>query len=301
MERGSQIPIFVINLERSKDRRNDISNHLNEQDLKFSFINAVDGKLLDKEYISDINKEAISFKNKYQRELLPGEIGCSLSHLNAYEEIINLNLPYACIIEDDVISTQGFKSILLNEKTKACLNEGIDLILLGYMTPSIKCQKGICLDDAILSFWGRKRITNTISIGRPVFDYWTTMGYIISNKGAHILLKNGNPPLMLADQLTCYSPLFGVNLYLTNSPIILPNPQNHLSDIGFKPEIACEYNVFWHRNPRIMSFKKILYKFKFLSLYNSLSRSSSIEYLKIFTQKASFSKYRYINLLTITK
>lgn len=86
----SNIPKFYyINLERSKDRRERVETLFNKYNLKFTRVDAVDGKQMRQE---DIDKR---FINTY-------ECGCVLSHLKAIETFYESGEEMGLICEDDI-------------------------------------------------------------------------------------------------------------------------------------------------------------------------------------------------------
>lgn len=88
---------FVINLDRAIDRRDRISNLCKKLKMDFEIFTAIDGRELDENFI---RSSVYDYKNCF---LTKGEIGCALSHIGVYKEIINRRLPYALIIEDDAV------------------------------------------------------------------------------------------------------------------------------------------------------------------------------------------------------
>lgn len=88
---------FVINLDRAIYRRDRISNLCKKLKMDFEIFTAIDGRELDENFIND---NVYDYKNCF---LTKGEIGCALSHIGVYKEIINRRLPYALIIEDDAV------------------------------------------------------------------------------------------------------------------------------------------------------------------------------------------------------
>ena len=88
-----QIPIFVISLARAPERRTSIEHHLKELGLAYEIVNAVDGKLLPDEEQQKLLAPGVSY--------VPGVIGCYLSHVGVYQELVKRNLPIALILEDD--------------------------------------------------------------------------------------------------------------------------------------------------------------------------------------------------------
>lgn len=99
--------IFIINLKKAKDKRQNMKMQLEHLGIKnYEFIEAVYGADLSLDFINE---------NVYDYPdcaLTPGEIGCALSHLYVYERMIKENLPYAMILEDDIILPDDFPELL---------------------------------------------------------------------------------------------------------------------------------------------------------------------------------------------
>ena len=96
-----QFTILVISLEKDKVRRKHISEVLNQLNLSFEFIDAIDGKELPTEEINEKYRGEIAHE-LVGRQLTKEEIGCYMSHIKAYKTISERNIPYALILEDDV-------------------------------------------------------------------------------------------------------------------------------------------------------------------------------------------------------
>jgi glycosyl transferase family 25 len=105
------IPILYINLARSNDRRDKLEKTLNENDLKFTRIEAIDGNEIDIESIK--SKYHVNPKmNKY-------EIACALSHYKAIEEVKTKKYEVALILEDDCnFEYMQYKTLPLSELVK---------------------------------------------------------------------------------------------------------------------------------------------------------------------------------------
>ena len=94
--------LYVINLDRSKDRWAKINGHLTGYGLLAQRISAVDAKALpfealQKHYNSEMNR------TDFFIGLKPAEIGCFLSHRKALKAFLNNSKkPFAIILEDDV-------------------------------------------------------------------------------------------------------------------------------------------------------------------------------------------------------
>ena len=89
------VPIFWINLERSKDRRAKMEAQLNKYNLNHTRIEAVDGDNLNYKQQYCRNGYNINIKmSKY-------EIDCALSHIKTIQHCYDKGLEYALILEDD--------------------------------------------------------------------------------------------------------------------------------------------------------------------------------------------------------
>lgn len=94
------IDIFLINLERSPKRLDQMDKRLKSLSLNYHLVKAIDGKSLTKPEISNWT----SWKTRFLlgRVLRPGEIGCYLSHLGVYKNMLNQDYKAAMVLEDDV-------------------------------------------------------------------------------------------------------------------------------------------------------------------------------------------------------
>ena len=93
--------IFVINLPKDQERRQAVGKQFSRLRLDYEVIPGVNGEVLSKEELvqSYNQKKALRIQC---RPLVPAEIGCALSHIAVYRTIIERQLPYALILEDDV-------------------------------------------------------------------------------------------------------------------------------------------------------------------------------------------------------
>jgi len=88
-----KVPVFVISLARAEDRRSAIRRHLESYGIEYEIIDAVDGfKLAD----DDANRLLAPGYALHR-----GAIGCYLSHVKVYEEIVRREIPVALVLEDD--------------------------------------------------------------------------------------------------------------------------------------------------------------------------------------------------------
>jgi len=103
-------PIFVINLEKNTVRRNNIENQLAQAGLEFEICPATDGSMLTQRDLASYDENYVL--RNISRELSSSEIGCYLSHQKLWQKIVDENIPWAVILEDDVLIQADLKEIL---------------------------------------------------------------------------------------------------------------------------------------------------------------------------------------------
>ncbi|WP_110458392.1 glycosyltransferase family 25 protein [Shewanella algidipiscicola] len=103
--------VFVINLARSPERMARISQQLADANVPFERIEGVDGNLLSDAEIEQVSPAALVRKH-YYRALNKGEVGCSLSHKKAWQQIVDDQLDFAFILEDDIDLESNFADVV---------------------------------------------------------------------------------------------------------------------------------------------------------------------------------------------
>ena len=103
------LQIYVINMKKSNDRRQHIKKILNNYN--YEFIDAIDGKKLDKLIFNNILKNTI-------RPMSHGEVGIFLSQKKLFETFLKSNNKYCLVLEDDISLHKNF----LDQLNK-CLSE----------------------------------------------------------------------------------------------------------------------------------------------------------------------------------
>ena len=101
----SDLKIYCISLSDSQARRQEILEMKNKFGLSLEFVDAIDGRSCSKEEIQASTEREIRWNslNGYINEIkYSGEAACSLSHIKAWEAIIDEGVEQAIIIEDDV-------------------------------------------------------------------------------------------------------------------------------------------------------------------------------------------------------
>lgn len=85
---------------------------LAQLNLQYQWVKAIDGELLDAQELGRVYRPKDTTASIYTQPLSRGEIGCYLSHLECYRLIIEQNMPYALIMEDDMCPNANLVRVL---------------------------------------------------------------------------------------------------------------------------------------------------------------------------------------------
>ncbi len=94
----TQVPVLLINLNRSKQRLRDSAGALDALGINYERVEAVDGASLS-EY--DLNLFKAPDYSAYYKKLSLAEFGCYFSHRKCWQLICERNIERAIILEDD--------------------------------------------------------------------------------------------------------------------------------------------------------------------------------------------------------
>lgn len=121
---------FVINLPTDSARRAAISRQLKSLQIPFSIFSAVNGKQLSEQELARDYDRARAIKESH--DLTLGEIGCALSHIGVYRQMVEQNIPHALILEDDAKLGEVLPEVLrrLQEEYRS---EKPMVVLLNYI------------------------------------------------------------------------------------------------------------------------------------------------------------------------
>ena len=174
--------LFIINLEKRIDRKNNTSNLLLSNLFSyddFCFFNAIDG--------SNLKPSTTIFKLFQNNDFnyKSGVIGCALSHLHLWNKLYHDNSnDFYTILEDDITFANNFKSKLFLIWNNI-QNIDFDIIFLGYhmFKNNRESTKNIYRIDS--------DINNTTIHPIDLNKYFIggTFGYIISKSGVNKMFK----------------------------------------------------------------------------------------------------------------
>ena len=186
--------VFVINLDRSPERLRSVRESAEAFGIELTRVPAVDGGKLPPGRPLPVDTR--TFERIHGKRILPGEIGCYLSHLDTLEAIAAGDDLHAVIVEDDVRFTAGFLPFL--DKLRRL--EGWDAVKLvnhrtrGFVTHAAvgdairigRCAHGPCGSSAayVVTKAGAARLLQALTPMRLPYDValergWSGRGYSI--------------------------------------------------------------------------------------------------------------------------
>ena len=135
-----------------------------------------------------------------------GEIGCFLSHIEIWQNIVKNNIKYSLVLEDDALFTTNnfFKKI---EEIICLIPENADFISLFHNTK--------LLEKYIIKMKEYNK-----NLLKTTENLTGTVGYIITFKGAKNFLKNLLPIKMPVDNAIMKYCLQKETAYLSKIPLV---------------------------------------------------------------------------------
>lgn len=199
---SQQFPVFVVTLRGADERQAQVAAGLRRLGLDFSFFYGVDGRVMTAEERGRLvdHERRKARKRGYVRAMAPAELGCSLSHRNLYQHILDNNHPHALILEDDAVvgpSLPGLASALI-----ARFAAEVPAVVLLTHAKHYRSTGASPLAD------GYTLVRTERS--------WLTSGYFVTRSAARILRKVQDPVYVLADdwdELGRYVPVYGLHPY----------------------------------------------------------------------------------------
>ena len=215
----TEVDVYVINLEKNKERLELITQQYNDSDLglyPFIRIEAINGNEINVQpYVTErVYKGILDIdKNNGERhhhsQMTRGAIGCYLSHLKIYEKCKESTTPYALILEDDAVFNNDIYESAIHHIQEQIPSDW-DIILLGKI--DIKTIK----HDTYLEMQ----------------EFWGTHGYLINQNGIRKMLDYANIPI--DDQIDAIMSKLEHNKMLK---IYAPNQEYISQNITFSSEV----------------------------------------------------------------
>lgn len=205
------MPVLCINLNSKQEQWEARKKHLTQEGFQqVHRFSAIDGQGLncDQAPLSLFARYLLNHPNKrsaHEQVNSLGQIGCYLSHVGCWQMMIDKNWPECIITEDDIVLHPN--SLCHIQASYEALPTDWDFLSFAYLQ---------CRDEA----WGSSQCSR---FGRPFGSllkrcgmFFGLQGYILSQRGAKILLKNAYP---IEAQVDAYISFLAVqdriNLYMT--------------------------------------------------------------------------------------
>ena len=106
------VPVYVINLKRSVERRTWMEKELAGAGIEAEFVNAVDGRRFGPTCAASLAK-----RNRV-RAISLAEAACALSHRKIWRKFLRSGAPFAVVLEDDVLLGRGVAEVLESDWTR---------------------------------------------------------------------------------------------------------------------------------------------------------------------------------------
>jgi glycosyl transferase family 25 len=170
------IPIVVISLRRSIERRDAITAHLGELGLAFRFFDAVDGLAMDPAAIAALRPQPSTHLG---REFTRGELGLAASYKRLCQDIAEGTDEFVCILEDD--ARLGEVALGLLDSQALVRLPRFDVLRLGH--GGLKRKHGYLTVAAMAG----------TSIVVPVMHSAGSFGQIVTREGARRIAEGMVP------------------------------------------------------------------------------------------------------------
>lgn len=208
--------IYVINLEKDKERINKVEKMLNAHGHNYTKVDGVYGKEMTQE---EKHENCTSIFANYG---INGAIGCAMSHKKTWE-LISQNDGVALILEDDVILSDDFNIEL--KKVLDNTPKDFDLLYLGYTLGSVTDNN---VTELFAFFKGLRHKGGIVNeyVHIPIYPF-ACHSYVLSNKGAKKLLN-----ILERDRIYTHIDMQindcrdELNVYGSNKKIVIQNMKN---------------------------------------------------------------------------
>ncbi|WOE31277.1 MULTISPECIES: glycosyltransferase family 25 protein [unclassified Acinetobacter] len=158
---------YVISLTSADQRRQHIEHEFNKHSIDFKFFDALtpqDAKPLAEKMQLDIHSERIT----------GGELACFMSHVSLWQKMLDENIPYMAIFEDDIFLGENSNQFL---SSSDWLKEDWAIVKLEAFSNKILLGK----TEQIVNTSREIAVLKCKNLG--------TAGYILSQKGAAAYLE----------------------------------------------------------------------------------------------------------------
>lgn len=119
---AQEIPVFIVNLARRPDRLERLGAQLDSIGVAFRRVDALDARTADEAEIDRVVR-----REGPLGELGKGDRACTISHMRAWQALIDDGAPYGLVLEDDVYLAADARAALASSDW---IPQGVDLVKL---------------------------------------------------------------------------------------------------------------------------------------------------------------------------
>lgn len=248
----SNFEVLIINLKRSVKRREAMTRSMQHVKAPWRFLEAVDGKTLSEKELSS----SVTCWSRFLlgRKLVPNEIGCYLSHLQASKILLESSMDFVIVLEDDCSVTPEFDTAcdLLSKI------DGWDIIRLEKRHDKV-FTKSLQIPDEY-----------DFNLKRVDWALYGAVGYAVSREGAEKIVSSSHRITWPFDILFTRYWAHGLRYYALEKPVIIWNEQV-TSIIG--QETGGRVNASKYTCQYICKRMRMIYDGLMRRLYRTLIRS----------------------------
>ena len=245
--------IYVINMDKDVERLKNLELSAKKYGIEYT---RVSGILIDDKYIEE-STEVSSFVKNYGTN---GIVGAFLAHKKIWAKIVEENIPYAVILEDDIEFTQNFKDTI-NTIEKDIPTLDFDILLLSSLIGG-KNPQNYNFIDKFSKLLMKTTDYEYINDKYHYPEYFAGLqSYIVTYKSALKLLDELPIVSYHIDLVISASP--NIKKMAINEPIInssrknsdLSNnsPSQYFLDKYFKNVFVYDMNLTWMLNVNLLS------------------------------------------------
>jgi len=229
------VPVYVINLDRSRDRWERLQESAKAFSIDLRRVEAVEGKLLTPDELGDFDEAG--FRRCHGKIAMPAEIGCYFSHIRALDIIAKAPEPFAVLVEDDVVFTPSFAPFI-EELTK--LNGWDAVKLVNHRTAAFR------------SF---RQVDNDFAIGRCLHGpLGSSAAYALTREGAGKLSEAIRPMRVPYDVALERGWAGDYEIFTTDRPVV------HFSDIAISTIVTGRADYAKKRLPAYKRLTTLLFR-----------------------------------------
>ena len=169
-------PVYVINMADNQRRMTKAARDLEAAGIPFERFDAIVGRDISAARISEVY-DANANRRDFRHPLLPGELGCYLSHIALWQKIVEGGHDGAFLLEDDFEAQSHLKAVL-SKLSKD--DRPWDLVKLYARRPAAKVVAS-------------EKLVEGVDLVEPYQIPNTTLGYAIRRSAAEKLLTASIP------------------------------------------------------------------------------------------------------------